>query len=148
MLSREETEGGRIYMAAREIIFRGKRKDTGKWIEGDVHLWGPDAFIFSALDFPDGPDWYEVDPETVGQYAGQNDKNGKQVFEGDIILVTSGGIDEDDGNAVIVWDDETSRFIIEWHRIVSDFDSFYGHDMEVIGNIHDNPELLGGNEDG
>ena len=144
----------------REILFRGKRLDNGEWVEGFYCKHNMVQVCFSSDDpktkhliIQDGfCDWgfepplcgIEIDPETVGQFTGVIDKNDRKIFEGDVVCVVCRGIDEEDGNAVIVWDKETSRFIIEWKSIVSDFDSVYGHECEVIGNIHDNPELLEG----
>lgn len=67
----------------REIKFRGKRLDNGEWIEGDLLRMNGHWFIFPD-PAPGGIDKYEVDPATVGQHTGLKDKNGTDVWEGDI----------------------------------------------------------------
>lgn len=114
----------------REILFRGKRKDNGEWIYGDlVHWWGrhntkPDIQIYNNIQR------FNVIPETVGQYTGLTDKNGKKIFEGDVVIWC--GI-----KGIVVW--EGHKFYIKSNLLwdFSDDDC-----IEIIGNIHDNPELL------
>ena len=146
-------------MALREIIFRGKRLDNGEWVEGD--LLENDNYSFpmkmigrvimsrdkqtNELSF-DGFDLCEVDPSTVGQFTGLLDKNGKRIFEGDIVVkrtyngnknfaVSFGGgmfhCGYGGGSST-----PTHRYTLEDKQI------------RVIGNIQDNPELLKGGEDG
>ena len=131
----------------REILFRGKWIDNQKWEEGyyahirDDFKGRESHRIYSGTAESDCgdfyPDWIEVDPETVGQYTVSRDKNGKKIFDGDIVYVAG-----DDENAVIEWDEDTARYIIKFDGWVCDFDNFYGYDLEVIGNRWDNPELL------
>ena len=113
----------------REILFRGKRKDCNDWEIGN----------FSAYSHSDGTKRcyingfeYEVYPETVGQYTGLTDKNGKKIFEGDIVamgIVRAYEVKYDSGS-----------FYMDGTAIpIRHIDRF-----EVIGNIHDNPELLKG----
>ena len=87
-----------------------------------------------------------VDPSTVGQYVGLTDKNGKKIFEGDIVE----GFDfcaDDDGYGVVTWDD--GGFLVFNGSLCGSFvENYNGRDFEVIGNIHDNPELIGGERDG
>lgn len=143
----------------REILFRGKRKDNGEWIYGYYCVFnGMIHCIYTSYAETDCgdiyPDYYEVDPETVGQYTGHTDKNGVKIFEGDIVKGTAYSATR---IGVIVWIDEISSFGVRhvnapnpaaWEnssilRCVSlgKTDEFAA---EVIGNIYDNPELLGG----
>jgi hypothetical protein len=127
----------------REILFRGKRCDNGEWAYGNYAF--SDAFtqqqhyIFQNKAFD-----HAVDPDTVGQYTGMKDKNDERIFEGDIlrIVLTDG---HEDGP--IVWSDIDARYHFE-----SPDGCSYGicewNDLEVIGNVHDNPELLNGGDAG
>jgi uncharacterized phage protein (TIGR01671 family) len=127
----------------REILFRGKRTDNGEWVYGYVccHGWtGKENTYIIVPHYGDVLYSIEVDPETVGQYTGLKDKNGTKIFEGDIVLLK--GYDEP---YQVVFDESCFQAYSDSVRYA--MDNFYAHDIEVIGNIYDNPELLGGKED-
>ena len=144
----------------REILFRGKRKDNGEWICGDL-LQDVESGICAIVSYVNlGGNIHDLSescifaviPEIVGQYTGLTDKNGVKIFEGDIVKGTAYSATT---IGVIVWIDEISSFGVRrvnapnptaWEnssilRCVSlgKTDEFAA---EVIGNIHDNPELL------
>lgn len=86
-----------------------------------------------------------IDPETVGQYTGLNDKNGNKIFEGDIVAYwdtysTENGQSEADCIGKVVWDDETISFQVTNRLSAESYEVL--DECSVIGNIHDNPELL------
>ena len=129
----------------REIIFRGKRLDNGEWAEGFYisHLNACHYIIpfrtggYEAMDNSFYVHkWFEVDPSTVGQYTGRQCKNGK-VFDGDIGKNI-------DGVFLVYWDEEKAAFVMRF--LEYPFETLYLEEMyddtEIIGNIHDNPELL------
>ena len=133
----------------REILFRGKRVDNGEWVEGYLGVEVGGEPVIEYCDFDDYiGDCVEelfIIPETVGQYTGLTDKNGRRIFEGDIL---SGHLDE-------LFPNEESRYPVVWHDYGwhikcgnESFDtleqSWVNKYLEVIGNIHDNPELLNG----
>ena len=136
----------------REILFRGKREDCGEWTEGYLFKQWNRTFLLWGMT-GDIPNMTEVIPETVGQYTGLTDKNGKKIFEGDIIraitlntgteeiaVVCFGNfIDENNG-------DEYIGFYIEFDGIQTTATQLAMEEcknrIEIIGNIFDNPELL------
>ena len=130
----------------REILFRAKRIDTGEWVEGYYvycrkrhYILPTDICGFDERLY----DWVEVIPETVGQYTGLNDKNGKMIFEGDVVRRDNGSI----GYIIFLAQTMSYRLILPKTDVATVHRAMgcgY-HDaqmLEVIGNIHDNPELL------
>lgn len=113
----------------REIKFRGKRLDNGEWVDGFV-LFKQDKSEAVIAKLTDTESVCEnVDPATVGQFTGLLDKHGKEIYEGDVVYIAGWG---------------NTEMIFPFTDL---YDSLahteYGSDIEnVIGNIHDNPELL------
>ena len=129
----------------REILFRGKWKNSGEWVYGN--LFNPDK-----ADTPTqicigtyiARTCYEIDPETVGQYTGLTDKNGRKIFEGDIVVFAD-FFDDKIHRGEVYWCD--SAFWFDCTETEGD-EGLYSlayisvNVLEVIGNIYDNPELL------
>jgi uncharacterized phage protein (TIGR01671 family) len=133
-------------MTMREILFRGKRTDTKEWIEGVAFPHDNDKVTMFRQHSIDGIlVGKEVDPETVGQFTGLTDKHGIKIFEGDIVRY-NGTI-----HKVIFCTINGSAFFgitMPDRGEIWNFDGITcANKMEVIGNIHDNPELLGGVDD-
>ena len=145
----------------REIVFRGKRIDNGEWVEGAYmpHYYstryGKVAAIFTNDDVLCKTYRFPVDPSTVGQYTGLKDKNGKRIFEGDMLKPFDDDIDKmvvefHHGTFVLClygergYMGESGGWIFEGNYGVIECEplSSYGEDIEIIGNIHDNPEML------
>lgn len=140
----------------REILFRGKRTDTKEWVEGMAFPHDNDKVTMFRQHSVDGilvGD--EVDPETVGQFTGLIDKNGKKIFEGDILTSDFFPYTSDDGKkeylSEVVWFFDNVPMpafglsTFKNHKpSVRDSNYLYNNGLwEVIGNIYDNPELLG-----
>ena len=138
----------------REILFRGKRLDNGKWVQGFLVIWGNDYYIapdINAYTSMGGRGkgrcmmfghYYQVLPETVGQFTGLPDKNGKKIFEWDIVKTKFGRICK-----VIFFQSPCYCGIDlipleDKHKCPDKFDLYLSDNLEIIGNIHDNPELL------
>ena len=129
----------------REILFRGKRLHDNKWIygnfvsdcEGNPHIIEPRFFCEDGhhLQYEDNTDTpVFIIPETVGQYTGLTDKNGVRIFEGDIVDYISSDV---------IGNPKTGTIIVE---DMTDYDTMiylnHSDELQIIGNIHDNPELL------
>ncbi len=137
----------------REILFRGKRKDNGEWVEGYLipQDWNTKYFIGNIR----GMDLDEIIPKTRGQYTGLRDKNGTKIFEGDILKLVDKNqnyewlavVEFGNPNATYSWGWQL-RPITKQVRMNTDIllwveTEITGATAEIIGNIHDNPELLG-----
>ena len=140
----------------REILFRGKRVDNGEWVYGSLLscdiIIQTDKIFSNGIANADGSvdikfgGWFGVSSETVGQYTGLTDKNGKNIFEGDIILSSISGF-----SYAVEWSERRARFTGNNERINCEFgfdskDTRSLRNIEVIGNVHDNPELVKGSE--
>lgn len=146
----------------REILFRGKRVDNGEWISGSILSFDDGGKVIlssTAKVFKEHGttticcnECYDVYPETVGQYTGLADKNGNKIFEGDIVKEYKS---KDKVKGVVKFGEYQSGinkyaddlgFYVEWtteNFLIRELGYWCRKNMlEVIGNIHDNPELL------
>lgn len=127
----------------REILFRGQCCTDGKWVEGYLGIEVPDELVIQQFSFDEYfksncIDQYSVKPETVGQYTGLKDLHGTKIFEGDVV------------KSIAAW------YVVEFENggyglrpfgkgkliPIMGHGNFNENEVEVIGNIHDNPELL------
>lgn len=145
----------------RDILFRGKRKDNGEWVcsgnliqffdnnirEVYISQYGErcnavhdiDTDNIETITCKNSARFYKAIPDTVGQYTGLTDKNGKKIFEGDILNTTNSDY------VICCVDSKNTAFCCNqgnanYSCVLDDFMRF--SDVEVIGNIHDNLELL------
>lgn len=147
-----------------DILFRGRRKDNGEWVEGyfvcDIHneIGAIVNHIVNGNNSnPRIDKIFSVEPYTVGEFTGLTDKNGKKIFEGDILqndqlpyMVNGKSIYYHE----VVWMNDVSAFGLYVHKnpkaranglshgemqYIEDFDS---SDWEVVGNIHDNSDMM------
>lgn len=134
-------------------LYKAKRVDNGEWVTGqyvkgldmhgkEVHLIFEPTTIFYSSGETDG--WSEIDPSTICQCTGLKDKNGKLIWENDIVAYwdaysTESGLAEADCIGKVVWDDETLSFQVT-NRLSAESYEVLG-ECSVIGNIFDNPEL-------
>ena len=147
----------------REYKFRGKEADSREWVYGGLFKEPapPQCFEKNLEDkywivYPDPrymPDWNlpykmvrtDVEKETIGQYTGLKDKNGKEIYEGDIIFI-KGETKLLDIKGKVEYSNILAQFIItNTGNIVNEAESlgdYEEEDIEKIGNVYDNPELL------
>lgn len=135
----------------REILFKAKRKDNGKWVEGyyckttignDVR---PSDLIFVPFKVSRNEEWgwMKVDFDTICQYTGLTDKNGKRIWEHDIVNRTDLHVVSEPSIGFIEYDLENTSFLIHWTNKVEYSPTYHWKDkLQVIGNIFDNADLL------
>lgn len=136
----------------REILFRGKKTGFNEWVRG--FITSPCEKTMCVLkQINPNIEWY-VDAETVGQYTGLTDKNGTKIFEGDIGKDRGGNIHIvkygrfTPKNFYRMFGYDTTISIYGLHTVCDEGECLLptNHTLEIIGNIHDNPELLKGGE--
>lgn len=131
----------------RKILFRGKRQDNGEWVEGFFAQSGEMTYILIDNDFAVGyVKMKEVVPETVGEYTGLTDKNGKKIFEGDIVQYQPEYEPASLRSFVVYFADKYNypAFDLAEHNYEANGLQCAHEEggCEVIGTIYDNPELL------
>lgn len=121
-----------------EILYRGKRKDNGEWFYGDLLTNGIDYEC--AIRINVGSEYGQVVAvftDTIGEYTGLTDKHGKKIFEGDILQAN----DDYEIQGVVEWQKQECRYLVQLLDR-DDWVTMDDYEWLVIGNIHDNPEML------
>lgn len=140
-------------------LFKAKRKDNGEWVIGNIitnvffrlgqsipYILCPDKAEYDCFeDFTEENGIFEVRPDTICQCTGLKDKNGKLIWENDIVgfwdtYSTENGQAEMDCIGKVVWDDETISFQVTNRLSAESYEVL--DECSVIGNVFDNPELL------
>ena len=135
----------------REILFKAKRIDNGEWVEGCLLVLDDETYRISTSCLQGNAEHllqvcaYEVDPSTICQCTGLKDKNGKLIWENDIVgfwdaYSTENGYAEMDCIGKVVWDDETISFQVTNRLSAESYEVL--DECSVIGNIFDNQELM------
>ena len=134
---------------AREILFKAKRIDNGEWVEGSLlqtTAVSLKSFIVPSacytFDKWDWAEWLHVDTDTICQWTGLCDKNGNKIWENDVVYIPYARLE-----------DSYCRVVFKFGQFIGEladtaYDSIQNRKAEVIGNIFDNPELLGGADNG
>lgn len=129
----------------RPIKFRGKSRHTGKWFYGNLYV--EDSFGRTRICTP-GRSCLDIDPKTVGQFIGLYDKDGKEIYEGDILRFGNSPSDV----CEVKWNESIAAFCIRFYfddeisiRLLGEWVECEKN-IAIIGNIHDNPELMKGGE--
>ena len=137
----------------REILFRAKRTDNGEWAEGDLrqdrdlktdYISGWDYYATEG-GLEREPFEYEVEPETLCQYTGKSDEDGKKIFEGGIVgfidlYSTESGYSESSCLGEVVWSEEECCFHVTNRLSAESWEVL--DECKVVGNVFDNPELI------
>lgn len=148
----------------REILFRGKRKDSGEWVYGFLcKTYSPsNPKTRDAIMHKNEPSCWaeyscaEIDVATVGQFTGLTDKKGKKIFEGDIVRTLAPCSIDNYVKGVVMFGEYPTTYqssncgyYVKWQLILNKNLAMYcaKNDIEIIGNIHDNPELLKGEKE-
>lgn len=132
----------------REILFKAKRKDNGEWVDGyyradtdlDIHFICGWNYYLSENGLEREPFEYEIDPDTLCQYTGLTDKNDKRIWENDIIRTFEN--DSKDTLINIVKFIDGCFKVFKKHYLPMNLDCYEKSDLESIGNIFDNLDLL------
>lgn len=139
---------------SREHLYKAKRKNWRKsfnkeWIEGYYAKIGDRHFILTAFGADKGfTDFVEIDSDTVCEYTGLQGKNGRKIFEGDIVRRIDLHNVKEPSVGFIEYDTENTSFLIHWANIQKYSATFPWKDrIEIIGNVFDNPELLKGGKE-
>lgn len=120
----------------RDILFRGKRTDNGKWVYGLLCRVGD---TYANIRRMDTEVLYSVLTNTIGQYTGLTDKNGRKIFEGDICRMKA---DRLKGYGAIIFMGSAFVLCDKTHKKTRYYPLYPDGQFTVVGNIHDNPELL------
>ena len=135
----------------REILFKAKKWDSKEWVEGSLITLDADSGYYFISEPYTGASTlpvrdliynhtYLIDAKTICQYTGLTDKNGNKIWENDIVEVP-----RQDGYFLIQWSETQACWEMdnEIESIVCDFDNYWSYDAEVVGNLIDNPSLIG-----
>jgi len=131
-------------MNERKIEFRGKRIDTEEWVYGYYFIDSRRVKIDYYIRLLDSSETVEIIPETIEQYTGLKDKNGIKIFEGDICQIDLGDCDEVMVRGQIIW--QFLGWVWDYYQNDECLSEFESQEIEIVNNIHDNPEFLNNNE--
>lgn len=120
-------------------LWRGKRFDNGEWVEGDLSRMSEQLYIAGKDHWK-----FAVDPSTLGECTGLRDKNGRLIFEGDILKAIWQHLGNTDTVIGIVKYNNAAFFLETDDNYLFFEDNIFSDNCDAIGNIHDNPELLKG----